>query len=107
MQEYLERFLSLSKYVPSLVADEVDMCRRFEQGLSDELQDKLSTRVYGDSKELVDAALKAESRLPRGRTRQLESGGPSQSPSKRTTSTSESGSSLEAPTLDLALGGVG
>lgn len=93
MQEYLEHFLSLSKYAPSLVTDEVDMCHRFKQGLSDELQDKLPTRVYGYFKELVDAALKAESILPRGRTRQLESGGPSQGSSKRSTSASESGSS--------------
>lgn len=93
VQEYLERFLSLSKYAPSLVANEVDICRRFEQGLSDELQDRLSTRVYGNFKELVDAALKVETRLPRGRTRQLELGGPSQGPSKRSASTSGSESS--------------
>lgn len=49
--------------------------------------------MYGDFRELVDVALNAEKRLPRGRTRQLELGGSSQGPSKRSPSTSGSGSS--------------
>ncbi|KAK9938752.1 hypothetical protein M0R45_015473 [Rubus argutus] len=83
VQEYLDLFLSLSRYAPSLIATGVDRCRRFEQ---------------------VNSALKAERNLLSGRTRQLDAGGPSQGPSKRlSTSGSESsgGSRPSSPYSDL------
>lgn len=91
VQEYLDRFLSLSRYAPSLIASEVDKCRRFEQGLRQEIQDKLASTVFTDFMELVNSALKAERNLMTSRTRKWEEGGSSQGPAKRsTTSGSES-----------------
>lgn len=104
VQEYLDLFLSLSRYAPSLIATEVDRCRWFEQGLRQEIQDKFASTMFTDFMELVNSALKAERNLLSGRTRQLDAGGPSQGPSKRlSTSGSESsgGSRPSSPYSDL------
>jgi hypothetical protein len=102
--QYEERFIMLSYYAPELVANERDKIDRFIQGLHDDYQDRMSAVEYESFRKAVDAALRCETRAlmsSRG-SRALEVGGPSQGPSKRLSSRSESsgGSGLGSPSVD-------
>lgn len=92
---FKQTFLRLSYYAPSLVATKRDKCRRFELGLRDEIRDMLEAVVPTDFEDLVARAMRCKERLG-SRTRQYEGGGPSQGPSKRSSSTSGSSSGSRA-----------
>ena len=68
-----------------------DKCRTFELGLQEEIHDMLAFVVPIDFEDLVVRTMRCEERI-RARTRHFEEGGPSQGPSKRSTSISGSSS---------------
>ncbi|XP_040363886.1 uncharacterized protein LOC121049795 [Rosa chinensis] len=94
--QYEHRFIELSRYAPLLVANEEDKCRRFVDGLREEIRFVVTAIGHTRFVTLVQAAMRVEKSIDEGHAhvdmrRQFTSmGGPSQGLSKRGGSTSGS-----------------
>jgi len=60
---YVNVFNTLSQYAPEAVANEDKKQEHFYDGLSDELQDKLSTTEFEDFNDLVNVVIRAEHKM--------------------------------------------
>ena len=60
---YVNIFNTLSQYAPEEVANDEKKRERFYDGLSEELQDKLSTTKFEDFNDLVNIAIHAEHKM--------------------------------------------
>ena len=60
---YVNIFNTLSQYAPEEVANDEKNRERFYDGLSEELQDKLSTTKFEDFNDLVNVAIRAEHKM--------------------------------------------
>ena len=60
---YVNAFNTLSQYSPEEVATDAKMQERLYDGLSEELQDKLSTTKFEDFNDLVNIAIRAEHKM--------------------------------------------
>lgn len=58
--EYENKFIKLSRYGPSLVADEIETCRRFEYGLRREIRMTVTAVGWKEFRGLVEAAKRVE-----------------------------------------------
>ncbi|KAL6859024.1 hypothetical protein ACP4OV_018026 [Aristida adscensionis] len=61
--EYVHAFNELALYAPEEIASDDRKCDRFMNGLSEELQDKLSTAKYADFSDLMNLAIVAEEKM--------------------------------------------
>jgi hypothetical protein len=62
---YVNAFNALSQYAPDEVSTDAKKRERFYDGLSEELQDKLSTTKFDDFNDLVNIAIRAEHKMKR------------------------------------------
>ena len=60
MAEYEVKFTQLSHYALMMVATERDRCRRFEEGLHYEIQNRLALSDVRNYQDLLVAAIRAE-----------------------------------------------
>ncbi|XP_072148505.1 uncharacterized protein [Setaria viridis] len=60
LMTYLHAFNALAPYAPKEVASDAKKRERFYEGLSEEMQDKLSTNKFVDFNDMVDVAIQAE-----------------------------------------------
>ncbi len=60
MAEYEPEFVRLSRYGREIVPTEVERCRRFEEGLNDNIKVMITALEITDFAKLVDAASKVE-----------------------------------------------
>ncbi len=60
MAEYEREFVRLSWYGREIVPAEVERCRRFEEGLNDNIKIMITTLGITNFAKLVEAALKVE-----------------------------------------------
>ena len=60
---YVNAFNTLSQYAPEEVATNVKKQERLYDGLSEELQDKLSTTKFADFNDLMNIATRAEHKM--------------------------------------------
>jgi hypothetical protein len=60
---YVNTFNTLSQYAPEEVANDAKKQERLYDGLSEELQDKLSTTKFEDFNDLVNIAIRAEHKM--------------------------------------------
>lgn len=58
--EYEDEFIKLSRYGPSLVADEIETCRRFEYGLRREIRMLVTAVGWKEFRGLVEASKRVE-----------------------------------------------
>ena len=58
--EYEATFIELSRFAETLVADEEEKCRLFQEGLNLSIKAKTTMQSYDTFLELVQASLKAE-----------------------------------------------
>ncbi|XP_022846659.1 uncharacterized protein LOC111369392 isoform X2 [Olea europaea var. sylvestris] len=68
--EYQVRFIELSKYAQVLVSNEIDKCRRFENGLREEIRSVVTAAGWNVFGKLVESALRVEKSIsdrPSGR----------------------------------------
>lgn len=68
--EYQVRFIELSKYAQVLVSNEIDKCRRFENGLMEEIRSVVTAAGWNVFGKLVESALRVEKSIsdrPSGR----------------------------------------
>ena len=47
MAEYEKKYTELSKYAMTIVADEIDRCKRFEEGLREEIRTPVTANADG------------------------------------------------------------
>ncbi|KAJ0977647.1 hypothetical protein J5N97_013121 [Dioscorea zingiberensis] len=100
--DYEAKFTDLGRYAPSYMNAEHEKCRRFEQGLRDEIRNIVTVLEFSDFTELVEAALRVEISLERQKKR-LEKfkkrsapsfqTGDNTRPAKKSNTSSSSGSS--------------
>jgi hypothetical protein len=62
---YVNAFNTLSQYAPDEVSSDAKKWERFYDGLSEELQDKLSNNKFDDFNDLVNIAIRAEHKMKR------------------------------------------
>ncbi|XP_061999435.1 uncharacterized protein LOC133716794 [Rosa rugosa] len=93
LSEFEQRFTQLSHFVLDLVSTEEERISRFIHGLGHDYLLQLTTVSFYTYHEVVNAALRVKTMLL-SVVRPLDTGGPSQGPSKRAASTSGSGSSV-------------
>ncbi|XP_062077141.1 uncharacterized protein LOC133782017 [Humulus lupulus] len=60
VREYEDKFISLVRFARALVANEVDMCRRFEDGLRRDIRMIVTAVGWTEFRGLVDAAQRVE-----------------------------------------------
>jgi hypothetical protein len=65
VMSYVNAFNTLSQYGPDEVSSDAKKRERFYDGLSEELQDKLSTTKFNDFNDLVNIAIRAEHKMKR------------------------------------------
>ncbi|XP_022863736.1 uncharacterized protein LOC111383805 [Olea europaea var. sylvestris] len=68
--EYHVKFIELSKYAQVLVCNEIDKCRRFENGLREEIRSVVTAVGWNEFGKLVESALRVEKSIsdrPSGR----------------------------------------
>ncbi|KAL2497813.1 Gag protease polyprotein-like protein [Abeliophyllum distichum] len=58
--EYQKKFVELSKYAQVLVADEIDRCKRFEDGLREEIKSSVTFAGLTNFGKLVEVALRVK-----------------------------------------------
>ncbi|PRQ51575.1 putative nucleotidyltransferase, Ribonuclease H [Rosa chinensis] len=90
--EFEQRFTQLAQFVPDMVSTERERIYRFVDALGGKYSDQLTGVPFTDYAEVVNAALRLETRYMSG-IRPRDLGGPSQGPPKKAASTSGSGSS--------------
>ncbi|KAL2526950.1 Uncharacterized protein Adt_12004 [Abeliophyllum distichum] len=56
--EYQKKFVQLSKYAQVLVGIEIDKCRRFEDGLREEIRSSLTATGWSKFGKLLESALR-------------------------------------------------
>jgi len=62
--EYEKKYTELSKYATTVIADETDQCKRFEEGLREEIRTPVTASVECmDFSRLVEAAMRVERSL--------------------------------------------
>ena len=91
VMEFQHRFLTLVHHVPDLVSTESTKIHRFIQGLGGEYTDKMEAVGYQTFETASNATMRIEAP---GKSRGVEDS--SQGPSKRSTSTSRSGSTASS-----------
>ncbi len=60
MAEYEKEFVRLSRYEREIVPIEIEWCRRFEEGLNNNIKIMITALGITDFAKLVEAALKVE-----------------------------------------------
>ncbi|KAJ0975483.1 hypothetical protein J5N97_017448 [Dioscorea zingiberensis] len=100
--EYWAKFTALSRYAPEMVEDPYNRCRRFEDGLRDEIKIPVMAHGFEDFRGVVESALRVErglnkqkQRLDKWNKRSSPSsqGGGDTRPTKKSNSSSSGGSS--------------
>ncbi|KAH9679701.1 Endonuclease [Citrus sinensis] len=69
VEEYEKKFLDLSRFATSVVGDEREGCRRFEDGLRFEIRTTVTASPYNLFGEVVEAARRVEDNISKGRVR--------------------------------------
>ncbi|KAH9685255.1 Endonuclease [Citrus sinensis] len=67
VEEYEKKFLDLSRFATSVVGDERERCRRFEDGLRFEIRTTVTASRYTEFGEVVEAARRVEHSIAEGR----------------------------------------
>ena len=67
VEEYEKKFLDLSRFATSVVGDEREGCRRFEDGLRFEIRTTVTASPYNLFGEVVEAARRVEDNISKGR----------------------------------------
>ena len=60
VEEYENKFLDLSRFATSVIGDERERCRRFEDGLRFEIRTTMTASRYTEFGEVVETARKVE-----------------------------------------------
>ncbi|GAV90289.1 zf-CCHC domain-containing protein [Cephalotus follicularis] len=68
--QYEHKFLELSHYAPTLVADQEERCQRFLDGLSPEIRHSIATIEWNVFCNLVESAMRVELSVNKQRSRQ-------------------------------------
>ena len=55
--EYEQKFTELSEFVPSVVVNDVDRCKKFQDGLHVSIRDRLTTLDSDDFNKWVNMAM--------------------------------------------------
>lgn len=67
VEEYEKKFLDLSRFATSVVGDERERCRRFEDGLRFEIRTTVTASRYTEFGEVVEATRRVEHSIVEGR----------------------------------------
>ena len=69
MAEYEKKYTKLSKYATAIVVDEIDRCKRFEEGLREEIRTLVTASTeWTNFSKLVEAAMRVERSLAERKT---------------------------------------
>ena len=67
VEEYEKKFLDLSRFATSVVGNERERCRRFEEGLQFEIRTTVTASRYTEFAEVVEVARRVEHSISEGR----------------------------------------
>ena len=68
--EYEKKYTELSKYATAIVADEIDRCKRFEEGLREEIRNPVTASAeWTNFSKLVETAMRVERSLTGKKTK--------------------------------------